>query len=33
LGKKQPLFAELDSIVKSNKGLWNTEAEEYLLKR
>ncbi len=32
LGKKQPLFAELDSIVKSNKGLWNTEAEECLMK-
>ncbi|MBN2813935.1 MAG: zinc-binding dehydrogenase [Bacteroidales bacterium] len=33
LGKKQPLFAELDSIVKSNKGLWSTEAEDCLLKR
>ena len=31
LGKTDPLFAELDRIVKANDGLWCTEAEEYLL--
>ena len=31
LGKTNPLFAELDRIVKANDGLWCTEAEEYLL--
>jgi L-sorbose 1-phosphate reductase len=31
-GKSNPLFAELDRMVKANKGLWSTEAEEYLLK-
>ncbi|MCF7944382.1 MAG: zinc-binding dehydrogenase [Spirochaetia bacterium] len=30
-GKKNPLFAELDKIVKRNNGLWCTEAEQYLL--
>ena len=30
-GKTDPLFAELDKIVKANGGLWCTEAEEYLL--
>jgi threonine dehydrogenase-like Zn-dependent dehydrogenase len=31
-GKTNPLFAKLDSIVKSNNGLWSLEAEQYLLK-
>ncbi len=31
-GKTNPLFAELASIVAATKGLWNMEAEEYLLK-
>ena len=31
LGKTDPLFAELDSIVKKNGGLWCGEAEAYLL--
>jgi threonine dehydrogenase-like Zn-dependent dehydrogenase len=30
-GKTDPLFAELDKIVKANNGLWSVEAEEYLL--
>lgn len=30
-GKTDPLFAELDKIVKRNGGLWCTEAENYLL--
>jgi hypothetical protein len=30
-GKKDPLYAELDRIVKKNGGLWCVEAEEYLL--
>lgn len=30
-GKTDPRFAELDAIVKKNKGLWCTEAEKYLL--
>lgn len=30
-GKKDPLYAELDKIVKANGGLWCTEAENYLL--
>lgn len=30
-GKENPLFAELDKIVKRNNGLWCTEAEKYLL--
>ena len=31
LGKSDPLYAELDKIVKKNGGLWCAEAEEYLL--
>ena len=31
LGKTDPLFAELDRIVKAHDGLWCTEAEQYLL--
>ncbi|MCL2772429.1 MAG: zinc-binding dehydrogenase [Oscillospiraceae bacterium] len=31
LGKTDPVFAELDKIVKSNNGLWCYEAEKYLL--
>ena len=30
-GKTDPLFAELDKIVKAHNGLWNAEAEKYLL--
>jgi threonine dehydrogenase-like Zn-dependent dehydrogenase len=30
-GKKDPMYAELDRIVKANGGLWCTEAENYLL--
>lgn len=30
-GKKAPLYAELDRIVKAHGGLWCAEAEEYLL--
>jgi len=30
-GKTQPLFAELDKLVKRRNGLWNAEAEQYLL--
>ena len=30
-GKKDPLYAELDRIVKAHGGLWCAEAEEYLL--
>lgn len=30
-GKTDPLFAELDKIVKAHKNLWCTEAEKYLL--
>jgi len=32
LGKTDPLFAELDKLVKQNNGLWSGEAEKYLLK-
>jgi threonine dehydrogenase-like Zn-dependent dehydrogenase len=32
-GKTDPLFAELDKLVKANNGLWNAEAEKLLLKR
>jgi threonine dehydrogenase-like Zn-dependent dehydrogenase len=32
LGETDPLFAELDRLVKKHHGLWNGEAEEYLLK-
>lgn len=30
-GKTNPFFAELDLLVKKNNGLWNLEAEKYLL--
>ena len=30
-GKTDPLFAELHRICEQNNGLWNTEAEKYLL--
>jgi threonine dehydrogenase-like Zn-dependent dehydrogenase len=30
-GKSEPMFAHLDAIVKANNGLWNAEAEQYLL--
>jgi len=31
LGKTSPMFAELDRMCKANNGLWNPEAEAYLL--
>jgi hypothetical protein len=31
LGKTDPLYRELDKIVKANGGLWCKEAEDYLL--
>ena len=31
LGKETPMFAELDRLCKAHKGLWNSQAEEYLL--
>lgn len=31
LGEADPLFAELDKLVKKHNGLWNAEAEKYLL--
>lgn len=31
LGEKDPLYAELNNICKKYKGLWNSEAEAYLL--
>ena len=30
-GKEDPLFAELDKLCKAHNGLWNPEAEKYLL--
>ena len=30
-GKEDPLFAELDKLCKAHNGLWNPEAERYLL--
>ena len=30
-GKEYPLFAKLDELVKKHNGLWNAEAEEYLM--
>ena len=30
-GKTDPMFAELDRICKAHNGLWNAEAEKYLL--
>ncbi|NLI53762.1 MAG: zinc-binding dehydrogenase [Clostridiales bacterium] len=32
-GKTEPLFAELDNIVTAHNGLWNAEAEHYLLEK
>lgn len=32
LGEKDPFFAGLDRLVKRHRGLWNVEAEEYLLR-
>ena len=31
LGKTDPMFAELDRMCKENNGLWNADAEKYLL--
>ncbi len=31
LGETDPLFAKLDELCKANNGLWNAEAEKYLL--
>ena len=31
LGKENPFYAELAKIVSKTRGLWNVEAEEYLL--
>lgn len=31
MGKSDPFYAELAKIVSKTKGLWNTEAEQYLL--
>ncbi len=31
-GKAEPLFAELDAIVKAHNGLWCAQAEKALLK-
>ncbi|MDP4207697.1 MAG: zinc-binding dehydrogenase [Bacteroidota bacterium] len=31
LGKTNPLFAQLDKLVSQNNGLWNVDAEKYLL--
>ena len=31
LGESDPMFAELDALVKKHNGLWNAEAEKYLL--
>ena len=33
LGKADPMFKELDEIVKANNGLWSGEAEKLLLKK
>lgn len=30
-GKTDPMFAKLAEIVKAHNGLWNAEAEKYLL--
>ncbi len=30
-GKTEPMFAELDKLVKAHNNLWNAEAEQYLL--
>jgi hypothetical protein len=31
MGKKDPVFAELDKIVKEHNGLWSPAAEKYFL--
>ena len=31
MGKSDPLFKKLAEITDKNRGLWSTEAEEYLL--
>jgi hypothetical protein len=31
-GKTEPMFKELAKIVEAHNGLWNAEAEKYLLK-
>lgn len=31
IGKTRPVYAELDRLCKAHNGLWNVEAEEYLL--
>jgi threonine dehydrogenase-like Zn-dependent dehydrogenase len=31
LGQTDPMFAQLDKLVKANNGLWNGDAEKYLL--
>jgi hypothetical protein len=31
LGQTKPVYAELDRICKAHGGLWNAEAEAYLL--
>ena len=31
LGKENPFYADLAKILTKTKGLWNVEAEEYLL--
>ena len=33
LGKTDERFAVLDEMVKKNNGLWNAEAEKYLLEK
>ena len=33
LGRTDPVFAELDRLCKANNGLWNIEAEKYLLEK
>jgi hypothetical protein len=30
-GKTEPMFEKLDQLVKAGNGLWNAEAEKYLL--
>jgi len=32
-GKTDVMFAKLDEIVKANNGLWNADAEKYLLEK
>ena len=31
IGKTKPVYAELDRMCKAHHGLWNSEAEAYLL--